>query len=81
MANSSQGGSHQGSVPSYVGASDYTSDTHTSNSPVNYAEVSRTLGTATTIPPEMRIGTDQDSRVNATGNENAGLRAWYIFLK
>ncbi len=81
LANSGGGGSHQGSVPSYVGASDYTADTHATVSPVNYAEVSRTLSSPTSIPPEMRIGTDQDSRVNASGNENAGLKAWYIFLK
>jgi hypothetical protein len=82
LANSAGGGAHQGTVPSYVGASDYVALTHsTIGQATNFAEVSRTLSSGTTIPPEMRIGTDQESRVNASGNENAGLRAWYIFLK
>lgn len=82
LANSAGGGAHQGTVPSYVGASDYVALTHsTIGQATNFAEVSRTLSSGTTIPPEMRIGTDQESRVNASGNENAGLKAWYIFLK
>jgi hypothetical protein len=82
LANTAGGGSHQGTVPSYVGASDYVELTHTTTGQAtNFAEVSRTLSSGTTIPPEMRIGTDQDARVNASGNENAGLKAWYIFLK
>jgi hypothetical protein len=82
LANSGGGGTHQGTVPSYVGASDYVALTHTTiGQATNFAEVSRTLSSGTTIPPEMRIGTDQEARVNASGNENAGLKAWYIFLK
>jgi hypothetical protein len=83
LANAGGGGAHQGSVPPYIASSsDYVERTDANNGDAyNYPEVSRTIGSATTIPPEIRIGTDQDARVNGAGNENAGLRAWYIFLK
>ena len=82
LANTGGGGTHQGSVPSYVGASDYVEYTMANDGDANtFAEVSRSISSATTTPPELRLGTDQDSRINGSGNENVMLRAWYIFLK
>ena len=82
LANSGGGGAFQGSKPSYVGDSDYYGYTMANQGDaLTFDEITRDTGSSTTIPPEMRIGTDQDARVNGSGNENAGLKAWYIFLK
>jgi hypothetical protein len=82
LANTGGGGEHQGTVAPYVGASDYVEYTMANDGDAyNFPEVTRSIGTSTTIPPEIRLGTDQDAQINGSGNENVMLRAWYIFIK